>query len=342
LPATIRAVTPDAVAASPKITWHLDRETRFPFGRIAPDPLRDTALGFPPPWPDRPWIFGVMVTSANGVVAWRRRTGDDDPVLAILGGGERPRDRAADKRLMRHLRTFGDLAVGAQTTRDQPELVQTPQEPGEPPVPELYRFRTDHGLPYQPRTVVYSLFGRLRLDSPLFNTPGLDVIVVTTDAGAAEIEERIARRSRRRAERPDEGQGPSAATPIRRAGRSRRRAERSDEGQGPDAGKRHIRLIVEPSLDVEGLRRAHERLFADRGVRYLDCEGGMTVLHALHGAGLLDEVFVTTTDIEVDADRHEGVQSIFDFEGEDAELVAEGRIEPDGRFMFRRWRFNRR
>jgi riboflavin biosynthesis pyrimidine reductase len=294
-------VSPDAAAPSPKITWHLDRETRFPFGRIAPDPIRDTALGFPPPWPDRPWIFGVMVTSANGVVAWRRRTEDDDPVLAILGGGERPSDRAADKRLMRQLRTFGDLAVGAQTTRDQPGLVQTPQEPGEPPVPELYRFRTDHGLPHHPRVVVYSLFGRLRLGSAMFNTPGLDVIVVTTDAGAAEMEERLSRRR-----------------------------------------KHHVRLIVEPSLDLEGLRRAHERLFADRGVRYLDCEGGMTVLHALHGAGLLDEVFVTTTDVEVDADRHKGVQSIFDFEGEGAELVAEGRVEPDGRFTFRRWRFNRR
>ncbi len=318
-------MSPDAVAPSPKITWHLDRETRFPFGQIAPDSIRDTALGFPPPWPDRPWIFGVMVASANGVVAWRRRTEEDDPVLAILGGGERPRDRAVDKRLMRQLRTFGDLAVGAQTTRDQPGLVQTPQEPGEPPVPELYRFRTDHGLPHHPRVVVYSLFGRLRLGSAMFNTPGLDVIVVTTDAGAAELEERSARRNLRRTEQSDadESQVPCAATPVA-------------------AGKPHVRLIVEPSLDVEGLRRAHERLFADRGTRYLDCEGGMTVLHALHGAGLLDEVFVTTTDVEVDADRHEGVQSIFDFDGEGAELVAGGRVEPDGRFTFRRWRFNRR
>ena len=34
-------MTPDAAAPSPKITWHLDRETRFPFGRIAPDPIRE-------------------------------------------------------------------------------------------------------------------------------------------------------------------------------------------------------------------------------------------------------------------------------------------------------------
>ena len=133
----------------------------------------------------------------------------------------------------------------------------------------------------------------------MFNTPGLDVIAVTTDAGAAELEER-------------------------------------------GAGKHGVRLIVEPLLEPDGLRRAHERLFADRGVRYLDCEGGITILHALRSAGLLDEVFVTTTDLVVDTDRHPGALTIFDFERDGAELVAEGRIEPGGRFSFRRWRFNRR
>jgi riboflavin biosynthesis pyrimidine reductase len=283
----------------PRITWHLDRETRFPFGQLAPDPARDTPIGFPPPWPDRPWIYGVMVASANGVVAWRRRGAGDDPVRAILGGDDRHRDRAADQRLMRVLRTFGDVSVGSQTTREQPELVQTPQEPGDPAAPELYQFRAGHGLQHHPRVIVYSIFGGLRLHHRMFNTPGLEVIAVTTEAGAGELERHGA----------------------------------ADHGLG---------LVVEPMLDPEGLRRAHRRLFADRGVRYLACEGGGTVLRALHGAGLLDEVFLTTTDIVIDTSAHDGVITILDLERDGAELIGEGRVAPAGGFTFRRWRINSR
>ena len=51
-----------------KIDWHLNRETRYPFGVRSPDPARFDPIGFPPPWPDRPWIFAVMVASANRVL----------------------------------------------------------------------------------------------------------------------------------------------------------------------------------------------------------------------------------------------------------------------------------
>jgi riboflavin biosynthesis pyrimidine reductase len=280
-----------------RVRWHLARETRFPFGTAAPDPDRWEPIGFPPPWDDRPWLFGVMVSSANGVVAWRQRGPDDLPVSEIVGPAGRP-DRRADRLLMRWLRCFGDMAIGAETTRVERGLVQTPQEAGDEPAPELYRFRTEHGLPHHPRTIVYSLFGRLVLSNPVFSTPGLDVIVVTTAAGAAEL----ARRG---------------------------------------AADKNLALIVEPLLEPGGLRRAHRRLFAERGVRYLDCEGGMTVLRALRAAGLLDEVFLSVTDVVVDESRHDGVIQIFDFPAEGASLVAEGRI-PDGAFTFQRWRFSDR
>src|ERR671936_134904 len=126
-----------------RIEWSLNREMRFPFGRLSPDPNRWEPIGFPPPWPGRPWILGVMVASANGVVAWRRRGRDDDPVRAILGGDDRP-ERIADRRHMRLLRSMGDVGIGAQTVREQPRLVLTPQEPGDEPAPELYEFRTAH------------------------------------------------------------------------------------------------------------------------------------------------------------------------------------------------------
>ena len=283
------------MTADTRIRWTVDRESRFPFGRDSPDPTRWSAIGFPPPWPDRPWIYGVMVASANGIVAWRRRDARDDPVRAILGGDERP-ERIADRRLMRFLRCFGDVAVGAQTVRDQPALVLTPQEPHDEPVPELYRFRMAHGLPEHPRNVVYSLFGRLPLEHPIFTRPELAPIVVTTTDGRAEL--------------------------------SRRGVARRD-----------IRLVVDRLADPDGLRHAHERLFAAHGVRYLACEGGETVLAALRKARLLDEVFLTVTDVVVDETAHEGVLRIMDFAGEGAELIAEGRIARESRWVFRRWRF---
>jgi hypothetical protein len=66
------------------------------------------------------------------------------------------------------------------------------------------------------------------------------------------------------------------------------------------------------------------------------------VLRALHGARLLDEVFVTETDVVVDESRHQGVLRIFDFAAEGANLIAEGQTAADSGWRFRRWRFNRR
>ena len=284
---------------STRIHWHLQQEDRFPFGRTSPYPDWFEAIGFPPPWPDRPWVFGVMVASANGVVAWQRSGPDDDPVLAILGKDDGRDERIADRRHMRHLRCFGDVAIGAQTLREQPRLIQTPQEPGEPPMPALYAFRRARGLPRQPRHIVYSLRGCLDATLPIFNTPDIEAIVLTTDAGAADLTAC--------------GFG-ARATEVR-----------ADRLEDPDV-----------------LRRAHAWLFAERGVRYLDCEGGQTVLHALHRAGLLDEVFVTETDVVVDDARHRGVLRIFDFAAEGAALIAEGRTAPDSGWRFRRWRFNPR
>jgi riboflavin biosynthesis pyrimidine reductase len=284
--------------AATAIHWHRDGETRFPFGRVSPDPARWTPVGFPPPWPDRPWTFGVVVASANGVLAWRPHGPHDNPVQAILGAADR-RERLADTRHLRLMRSYGDGAVGAQTLRDHPTLVLTPQEPGDEPAPELYRFRTEHGLSHHPRNVVYSLRGRLPLEHPMFNTPGLRGVVVTTDPGAAELTRR-------------------------------------------GAGARGLPLIVEPLREPAGLRRAHQRLFAELGVRYLACEGGETILKTLRAAGLLDEVFLTVTDVVIDESAHEGILRIPDFGAEGAELVGEGRIAPDSGYVFQRWRLSRR
>src|SRR5437667_146929 len=133
---------------SAKIRWHMNRETRYPFSERPPDPEWFEPIGFPPPWPDRPWIYGVVVASANGV---------------------------------------------------------------------------------------------LDLTGPLCNTPEMDGIVVGTTSAAAML---------------------------------------SHRGAQPAVG-----IIAESVQGPAGLRRAHERLFAERGVRYLACEGGEKILRALRAAG---------------------------------------------------------
>ena len=240
-----------------------------------------------------------MVASANGVVAWRRVHARDDPVLAILGGDRARPARVADKRLLRFLRCFGDVAVGAETVRTQPELVLSPQQPSDEPSPELFAFRESAGLPRQPRNLVYTLYGRLPLGHRLFTTPGIEPLVVTTKAGADELQ----RRAR-----------PAAPPPM----------------------------LVDDVRDPGGLRRAHARLFGEYGVRYLNCEGGQTILTALHAAGLLDEVFLTVTPYVIDEAAHEGMLKVFDFDAEGAQLVAEGRAAADETWLFRRWRFSAR
>lgn len=284
---------------TPRIRWHLQTERRYPFGERSPDPEWFEPIGFPPPWPDRPWIYAVMVASANGVVAWERAGTDDDPVAAVLGGDTHPDERLADRRHMRHLRCYGDVAIGAQTLREQPELVQTPQAPGDEPMPALARFRVAHGLPAQPRHVIYSRHGDLDLTLPVFQTPGVQVLVVTTDGGAAALRAR-------------------------------------------GAAARGVTLLEESVAEPSGLRRAHARLFAEHGIRYLDCEGGQRMLGSLHAAGLLDEVFLTETDSVVDEARHDGVLRTFDFTREGAILIAEGRIAEGGAWRYRRWRFSSR
>src|SRR5258705_10365104 len=70
-------------------------------------------------------------------------------------------------------------------------------------------------------------------------------------------------------------------------------------------------LMVEPLGEPEALRRAHARLFAERGVRYLDCEGGQTGLRALRRAGVLDEGVLPPADGLGDEGRHRSVARSF-------------------------------
>jgi riboflavin biosynthesis pyrimidine reductase len=284
-----------------RVSWHLNTETRLSHGSTSPDPDRVETLGFPPPWPTRPWIYANVIASKNGILTWKRTGVHDDPVRAIAGGDFTRSGRLADLQLMRYLRACADaVSFGAQTLRDQPDLIGTPDIAGEL-ADALYRFREQQGLRRFPLQVLYSASGRLNLKAPMFNTPGLDVVIVTTAAG-----------------------------------------ERLLRTRGGHEKSCRILVAGEDRIDAAGLGTAHERLFGEFGVRYLDCEGGAVTLESLHRAHLLDEIFVTVTDVHVEPTGHTELKRIFDFEAEGARLIGEGRTDSDSGYVFRRWRFNQR
>jgi riboflavin biosynthesis pyrimidine reductase len=285
-----------------RIDWDRDTEKRYPFGAVSPDPDRLEPLGFPPPWATRPWIYGNVITSRNGVVAWNRAGAHDDPVRAIAGGDFTRPGRLADLQLMRYLRACADAcSIGAQTLRDQPDLTGVSDDVDGGLGDVFRQFRVQHGLRRFPLQVVYSESGRLDLDVPIFNTPELTAVIVTTDAGARLL-----------------------------------------DSQGIDRKGIRILRAGEDRIDALELARAHERLFEEYGVRYLVCEGGAVILTSLYRAGVLDEVFVTSTDVDVALSQHEGVKRIAALDTGAGRLIAEGRAAADRGYTFRRWRFNER
>ena len=257
------------------------------------DPDGRAAIDLPPARPARPWIYANVIMSANGIVTWTRAGIDDDPVQTVAGGDFSRPGRRADVRLMRRLRAAADaVSFGAQTLRDQPDLIGGVADAGGDLGAALVRERAAQGRPPIPLQVVYSESGRLDLSVPIFTTPGVTPIVVTTAAGARRL------------------------------------------------GGVTVLVAGEERIGPSGLVRAHERLFADFGVRHLDCEGGAVILEALHRAGILDEIFVTVTDVHIDPAAHTGVKRIASLDEGRAHLIAEGLSAADSGYRFQRWRFN--
>lgn len=269
--------------------------------RFSLDPARFEPVAFPPAWPTRPWIYANVITSRNGIVTWTRAGAQDDPIRAIAGGDFSRPGRLADVRLMRQLRAGADaVSFGAQTLRDQPDLIGAVDDIGGELGEALNRLRAEQGRRRDPLQVVYSESGRLDLGAPIF-TPALTAIIVTTGPGA-----RLLR------------------------------------SQGSDARGVTVLVAGDERVESNGLVHAHERLFDEFGVRSLDCEGGAVILGALHGAGILDEIFVTVTDVLIDPAGHQGVRRIAPLEAGTARLIAEGQTASDPGYRFQRWRFSDR
>ena len=283
-----------------RISWTLNLEHRYPHGHVSPDPDRFEPLGFPPPWADRPWIYATVITSENGVVAWTRRGPDDDPIAAIAGGNPSRPGRRADVELLRYLRAGADAVAVGAQTLRD-----------QPELTDTLGLKgTDLGPTLE----------RFRTGQGL---PRLPRQVIYTRGGVLDLNVRMF-------DTPD-----AEVIVVTTARGAQQLRALGSEGQG-------VRLLIagDDDLGARELARAHQSLFADYGVRYLDCEGGATILDALRRAGLLDEVFVTSTDVRIDTSRHEGVKRVPSLAG--ARLIAEGRVEGDAAYVFRRWRLNER
>ena len=105
-----------------------------------------------------------------------------------------------------------------------------------------------------------------------------------------------------------------------------------------------VRLVIGGATRVEarGLVDAHERLFAEVGVRHLVCEGGALVLDALHEAGILDELFVTVSDVDIDPGARAAVRRIAALDGGAGRPAAGGRSGAGAGYRFQRSRFKHR
>jgi riboflavin biosynthesis pyrimidine reductase len=130
----------------------------------------------------RPHVLANFAATLDGVVAFAG---------SHAGGGDVSGHKPEDRALMGILRAVSDaVVVGAGTLRSVPGHRWTPEHIY-PPMRAVFRaLRTELGLPTHPINAVVTARGDLDLSLPVFMTPGLSTVIVTTAAGAA----RLARR----------------------------------------------------------------------------------------------------------------------------------------------------
>jgi riboflavin biosynthesis pyrimidine reductase len=127
----------------------------------------------------RPYVIANFVSTLDGVVA----------LEGIRGGGrEISGGNAEDRMLMGILRAASDaVVVGAGTLRSVPRHLWTAEHVFPSLQSRFADLRARLGLPPLPTNVVVTACGRLDLTLPVFRTPGLRCLVVTTPRGARSL-----------------------------------------------------------------------------------------------------------------------------------------------------------
>ena len=137
------------------------------------------ALRFPT-HPDRPHVVANFASTLDGVVALNGS--------GPSGGGEITGFDPHDRFLMGLLRAVADVVViGAGTLRSVPNHRWTPERVNPAMSGEYLELRRQLGMPAHPLNVFVTSRGELDLEAPVFRTPGLPVLIVTTHEGARRL-----------------------------------------------------------------------------------------------------------------------------------------------------------
>lgn len=132
---------------------------------------------------DRPTLVTNFVSTLDGVISYNTPESD--------GGGEISGHFEPDRFVMGLLRALADVVlVGAGTVRAAPNDVWTPEAIHPASATEFRALREDLGLRASPITAVVSASGALDLRHPGLADPAVEVLVITTDTGAASLRRR--------------------------------------------------------------------------------------------------------------------------------------------------------
>jgi riboflavin biosynthesis pyrimidine reductase len=134
--------------------------------------------------PTRPLVLANFVSTIDGVVSYM--------LPGRSGGGEIGGFNEPDAFIMGLLRAHSDAVLtGASSFNADSGHVRTPGFVY-PPARDLYtRLRANLGKARpEPMTVIISASGQVNLDEPNFHTPGVETLIVTTDAGAEQVRAR--------------------------------------------------------------------------------------------------------------------------------------------------------
>jgi riboflavin biosynthesis pyrimidine reductase len=151
------------------------------FEPVLPPALRelyDGDLHFRTSLPERPFVLANFVSTLDGVVSYQ--------IEGQAGGSTISGSDPADRFIIGLLRASADaVIVGARTVRDAgPNALWIPEYT----YPDAKRLFVEYRVdvlhkPEYPLFVAVSGSGRLELDRPIFRTPGVRTVVITSSTG---------------------------------------------------------------------------------------------------------------------------------------------------------------
>jgi len=135
--------------------------------------------------PDGPYVISNFVTTLDGVVSLG--------IPGQSGGGEISGFNEHDRMVMGILRAVADaVVVGAGTLRAVPRHLWT-AEYVYPPLADAYReLRASTGRSEPPLNVIVTARGEIDLDLPVFHSPEVTPVIVTTRHGGRSVRARSA------------------------------------------------------------------------------------------------------------------------------------------------------